>query len=336
MENSKTTIRDLMKASHKGDVEKVIIELDKGLNINAMCKMLKGGCTSLHLASSRNHLNVVRCLVDRGAEIEFTNCHGTTALHCACRTNSVDVVKFLLDKGADINLRNMGGYTPLFVASKFNNMDTVIVLLEQGADPNIKTIIHVSPLTEASRRGNLEIVKLLLEEGTNILSKKGVPSSLCVAYRKNHVNIFREILNYGINSGIDSDRLCSYFLPNAVRSDRVEFIRVALDCGVDIDGLYGVKTLLESASLYNSIDVVRELINRGAKLEGYKKENGRMSITPLMHACRKGHLDIVRELIYHGAKYPKTSLDRLDVEDRMEIDEYIASLPVNVKRALRV
>ena len=54
--------------------------------------------------------------------------------HCLWHhTMVIDIVKCLLSSGADINLRNENGRSPLFLASKSGCYDIVILLTEHGA-----------------------------------------------------------------------------------------------------------------------------------------------------------------------------------------------------------
>jgi ankyrin repeat protein len=57
-------------------------------------------------------------------------------LHIASKTNSVDIVRILLDYGANPNSINAFGATPLHIAVKYENLETVKILLVYGADVN--------------------------------------------------------------------------------------------------------------------------------------------------------------------------------------------------------
>ncbi|KAH8598510.1 ankyrin repeat-containing domain protein, partial [Bisporella sp. PMI_857] len=57
-----------------------------------------------------------------------------TALNSASGNGRVDVVKLLLDNGADAAIPNKDGWTPLNSASKNGHIDVVKLLLDNGAD----------------------------------------------------------------------------------------------------------------------------------------------------------------------------------------------------------
>lgn len=60
------------------------------------------GFTPLHLASERGHQNVVRLLVEYGADLEQRDSKGLTALNHASIEGREAAVKLLLEMGADV------------------------------------------------------------------------------------------------------------------------------------------------------------------------------------------------------------------------------------------
>jgi len=83
------------------------------------------------------------------------------------RGGHLEVVKLLLEHGADPNVKNRDGKTPLHNAASEGHLEVVKLLLERGADPNVKDDDGNTPLHNAAWRGHLEVVKLLLEHGAD-------------------------------------------------------------------------------------------------------------------------------------------------------------------------
>jgi ankyrin repeat protein len=54
--------------------------------------------------------------------LEAKNQEGQTAVHLASRMGKDDIVKKLIESGANINCRDTAGYTPLHVCTTFTNM----------------------------------------------------------------------------------------------------------------------------------------------------------------------------------------------------------------------
>lgn len=96
-----------------------------------------------------------------------------TPLHDATINNHPDVVKLLLDNGADINAENRVGWTPLLWAAAQGNSAMVELLCKAGADVNLKGEGQdrpgertTSPLQEASKSRNpAETRRILMRFG---------------------------------------------------------------------------------------------------------------------------------------------------------------------------
>ena len=54
-----------------------------------------------------------------------------------CRDHA-NIVKYLLDKGANVHTADTGGFTPLHVATRDESRDALATLLKHGIDPNKK------------------------------------------------------------------------------------------------------------------------------------------------------------------------------------------------------
>jgi hypothetical protein len=113
----------------------------------------------LHKYSELGKLNVVKFLVEKGANIHYNNEHCTgTAAHYGY----FDLVKYFYEKGADITAEN--GYIFYWAASQ-GHLEIVKFLLEKGIDIHIN---NDSALCLSAERGKLEVMKYLLEKGANV------------------------------------------------------------------------------------------------------------------------------------------------------------------------
>ncbi|MGD0188678.1 MAG: ankyrin repeat domain-containing protein [Roseiarcus sp.] len=141
-----------------------------GLGRNAkVCKAcsdsFQKGKTALMVASEHGDHELVRALLDKGADVNAKTPYGSSALMCA---SSRKVVRALLDKGADITTRTEMGDTALTEASRRGLSEVVQVLLENGADVNAKNEHGWTALITAARLGHLQIVRALLAMGADI------------------------------------------------------------------------------------------------------------------------------------------------------------------------
>ena len=74
---------------------------------------------SLVRAARDGDLDRVKSAVSGGAYIDGRDSYGDTALLKACWTGHVDIVKYLLDNGANTELKGKDKLTPLQVACKY-------------------------------------------------------------------------------------------------------------------------------------------------------------------------------------------------------------------------
>ena len=115
------------------------------------------GLTPLHYAVLAGHIDVMKCLIEHGAEINALSKVGTTPLHLAVKSGNIDVAKVLIDLGADIdyplgctfNFDEKGtdiGH-PLYYAIENNDNKMSKCLIDHGADLNIRcpylSLIHI-------------------------------------------------------------------------------------------------------------------------------------------------------------------------------------------------
>ncbi len=76
------------------------------------------GKTSLHIASMRGHIDILKLFIALGGDIEAKNYHDWTPLYYASYRGHIDIVKLLLDRGADIDVINIYGRTVANTAIK--------------------------------------------------------------------------------------------------------------------------------------------------------------------------------------------------------------------------
>lgn len=90
------------------------------------------GETAAMLAALHGNLEIVRLLVEKGAEV---NRPGWTPLHYAAVSGNVDLLRYLIDQSAYIDAQSPNRTTPLMMAARQDRIDAVRLLVEAGADP---------------------------------------------------------------------------------------------------------------------------------------------------------------------------------------------------------
>jgi hypothetical protein len=87
-----------------------------------------GRCTSLHHASNNGHSDIVRVLINAGADVNVADQTGRTALHLAARGGHGAIVKLLLDTGAEPACADIHGHTPHEVAEQSKNAGCALLI----------------------------------------------------------------------------------------------------------------------------------------------------------------------------------------------------------------
>lgn len=259
--------------------------LEAGADIQAsVTRYGKPGCTPLQVAAWWNHKDVVRVLIDHGADVNNPASIDGNALYVASKMGHIEVMQQLSDAGANISFQDLRSEAPsltaLQIASKNGHESAVKLLLDHGASP-MNYGSEGSALYLASEHGHITIVQILLEthvalsiSGSNELSTPNF-NPLDVAFDRGHMAIVELLLRRG--------------------ADFSKFFYSGPSLPLGCDDL----ALLEIASENNCEHFVRMLLARGAHPDG--SIGYRATRTPLYLASKEGHNGIVRKLIDAGA-----------------------------------
>ena len=98
-----------IKDMQQSDIEKIKELIKEGTNLNIFADSMP----PLYHAVNNGNLEIVKLLVENGADVNVKNVVGQTPLHEAARCGYFEIVKYLIDKGADINAYDCVERTPL-------------------------------------------------------------------------------------------------------------------------------------------------------------------------------------------------------------------------------
>ncbi|KAI9455689.1 ankyrin repeat-containing domain protein [Lactarius psammicola] len=257
------------------------------------------GLTPLHSAASNGHLDVVKLLLESGADINIFNDDGKTALDLASDNGMLEVASFLSILVASqmssdavvkpstshlqpqnkplntVQLQRKDGekakplndeLPPLYTASKNGQLDIVRSLLDRGFDVNEKTRRRNIALHGASFNGHLEVVKLLIECGSYVNSRNiSGWTPLHITSSKGHLEVTRLLLDHGADVDIKTRNPEQW-------------------------------TPLHFASSMGHLDIALLLVERGADLD-IRNASGR---TARQAAMAHGQLKMAEFLSEHG------------------------------------
>ena len=238
-----------------------------------------GGLTALTFAAREGDLDSAKKLLDAGADVNQATEYGWTPLLTAVNNRNYRLAQLLIDRGADVNKPNKGGWTPLYLAVDNRNieggdypvpkpdidhLEVINSLLAKGANPNAKvkdntltrTIFTMqwffedgaTPFIRASQSSDVVLMKLLLDKGADVKAVTANGDSALTA-----------AAGIGWVDGVTYERS---------PAENLEAVKLLLDLGVDPNHANNEgRTALMGAALKGRPDVIRLLVERGAKLE---------------------------------------------------------------------
>jgi ankyrin repeat protein len=151
-----------------------------------------------------------------GDDINLVYYDKTALMYASMKSpSSIEIVKLLLDRGADPNIQNEFGYTALIYSARNGIIENVKLLLDRGADPNIQNEFCETALMYSVIYGYTGIVKLLLDRGAcpNIVNQHDRTAIMCatdggltdiVKLINDKINLQKVLQNLALAKSMDS------------------------------------------------------------------------------------------------------------------------------------
>jgi ankyrin repeat protein len=115
---------------------------------------------------------IVKSLLDAGADLESRHFHGCTPLSIAAIKGNPTVLQWLLEKGSQVNAADKFGVTPLMQAAMYGHQEAVEWLLLHNAEVNAKAQTGKTAFAFASEGGHAEIARLLAAAREGAIEEK--------------------------------------------------------------------------------------------------------------------------------------------------------------------
>lgn len=218
------------------------------------------GDPPLHFAAQEGDIDMVRAIVEAGADVDLPDTDGATALHYASMYGHAEVVEFLVSAGADVHAP-FGKQTAITLAAE-SGAGEVVELLElyvrpkharkarrllEDADPIGN--VRARRLAAAATLGRSTMVRKILSSGLNPDAREhqgeadDETTALMLAAQGGHLEAMRALIESGadVNAADErGDRVISRVIRTQLVEDqgfRCDAIRLLLRNGVDLSPL---------------------------------------------------------------------------------------------------
>jgi len=311
-------------------VENNYIELFKQLNFlhpnKKMLEKFTGKFSRkwyLKKAVERNNLEMVKLLIEAGADCKVTDDNGWNALHFAAIGNNFEIGKLLFEAENSLLIeKDEWGESALYFAMKYYNIEFEDHLIGKGTNPRGKdksgrTALHWATFDGATKvvqfliesgadleirdkggrtalhfdhgGGNLECVKLLVEAKPSLLKAKNDDneSVLLCASKHSELDVVKYFVEKGLNPR-DRDKKGRNALHWAAQRQRVEIAKYLLEISRDlIDEVDNEgNSALHIAAGRGDLEMVKFLCNEfGSRLISLKNKANKTPIDVKWDEC---------------------------------------------------
>lgn len=150
---------ELFDAARANDTARVgrIISSTRIINVNAQQDPV--GETALHKAAERGNIEVVRMLLEAGADVNLTTRDSEGPLHISAYYGYLEVAKLLLDSGAKVGEKTAtNGFAPIHLSVYKRHLSVTELLAGRGANVCDRTDDGRTAITMARRTGLQEFI----------------------------------------------------------------------------------------------------------------------------------------------------------------------------------
>lgn len=147
------------------DVVEILLRYDANIEARGTVKIddeVFEGFTPLWGATTAGHIDVLKLLIKKKAEVDGKLLTDSTPLRCAAYDGRLDIVSCLVENGANVNACKNDKTSPLFPACSNGHINVVEFLIKHGANVNVQDRNGNTALHDAAKQGHNEIAHKLL------------------------------------------------------------------------------------------------------------------------------------------------------------------------------
>lgn len=136
------------------------------------------GQNALFKVCEYNKEDIVKLLIENGADINFLNDNGDNILSHACSLGcNTNIIELLIKSGVNINFLSTDGWTPLMCTAYCLDYNNAKLLIENGANVNLQNkdgnnvLMYINDELECTHEDFYNFVELLIESGADMKLK---------------------------------------------------------------------------------------------------------------------------------------------------------------------
>ena len=251
-------------------------------------------------ACKNNQKTVVQTFLKRGGiDVNKRDESGNTPLIYACLKSARDLVKLLLDNGADAGLGNQKNRMPIHFAAEAGNFQIISMLCNAGADVNCTDNNGVTPLMLLAQNGKTDAALKLLQNPDIDISIKDNEGRMAIDYATS--SGLRELVKaLTLAEDAHADSYGNTTLHHACWNGQGEVVKILLEkdpASVNKPNDEGESPLILAAQKGKN-DFTAMLIEKGADVNAV--DNSQHSA--MFYASEAGYTEIVEQLLIAGAE----------------------------------
>ena len=259
------------------------------------------GETGLHCAATIANFELMKLLLDLGADVDAVRGDGSRPIHCALARgrkpalNAGATAGYLLARGASYNI---------YLAAVFGDLPYVRRELARDSSlANFEDTSHRRPISAAARRNDLTMVKLSLDHGADpSLPEEGAPlgQALWIAVYQQQFAMAKLLLEHGANPNTAPDSSGSA-ISHTRESPEMRELLLAYGAVEEVRPFEDLAKLFDD----NNLEELEQRLKERGGLEGQDIASWGEGI--LAGPANRGNREMIELLIRYGARVPDVS-----------------------------